>query len=102
VKHVHWVKKSALLLSAFVVAIGIGAIATYAAGNKTMSDPHKATAEEYAEHLKQIQTIQTKFGIFERDDQANIEPDDVVVSDSLDVTEKTTKIVTSYGTFVRK
>ncbi|KEO84918.1 hypothetical protein [Tumebacillus flagellatus] len=96
-------RKVVLSISACVVALGFGAIAAHAMGsNNTTSEQHKMTPQENAEHLSQIQTIFTKTGTFVRDDQAKIGADDVVVSDSLNANEDTTKIVTSYGTFVRQ
>ncbi|KEO81421.1 hypothetical protein [Tumebacillus flagellatus] len=100
-----FMNKTALVITGFALVAGFGAVSVSAfatTDTPTMTEPHKMTEEELTAGMKEIQTIQTKFAIYERNDQAKITDQDVVVSNVASADAKTTIIAETYGTFVRK
>ncbi|PWK15614.1 hypothetical protein [Tumebacillus permanentifrigoris] len=94
-------KKRFLILVSAIIIASVGTVAANAT-NASTTLPRQATPAELDSAKKSIQTIGTEFGEFERTTKDISIPAEQVVSDIDSINQDTFKVVTEYGTFIKK
>ncbi|MFD0617733.1 hypothetical protein ACFQZR_09705 [Paenibacillus sp. GCM10027629] len=97
-------KKKKLIAVCFSVIVVSGVLATTIFANNAMFTPQKKmSSQEIANVLNSVESINTKYGVFERTAASNkqFNSSEIVYNED-DITDSTRQVITDYGTFIKK